>query len=798
MLDRQESTLRPQNTTKPVDAPTVSDIDGYQIEYDLDALDEFLDQVFHSLPTDAVELVWSVKGRPGYPADWARFEKTLRRSKLPRALYYGTSSVYDTGELRNRRESFAGLHVIVLDDIGTKVATPPPALAGPSYVLESSPGNYQWGYVLDEPVTDLRAASALVSLIYESGVTDAGGATALKLVRLPGGVNGKVGTKQLFNVRLTEATWRHWSPQELLDAVEAGVRWEDVLADARAAQRRPTARSVTPWMPVEAQAPNGDGLVDPVLEWLYAEGWVLQESNEWITIKCPWRAQHTNGDPSAGYSPLGRGGEFASQRGFKCFHEHCQHHRTPDFLWEVAGQGGPEVPVAEPVTLLARQWAFDPVDEVCYQIIDSPSHEAITLNALRTTHPGKVKVYSADGKAKYVHQVDVWKNQPNKVLVYGTINDPSTEAPVVDYAGRLRCNTFSRPAWDGEAFADDIEMFEGFIEYLIPEPDERKFFLDWLAAKFQNMAFRGPGIVMVAEGAGTGRGTLAKLLTALFGPRNVAAVPWRELVGHSDFNEWQSFPLAITHETLDTEGAGVNQYRAYEHLKTIIETQPTISRVNIKRVTARHMPVFTSHILYTNHERGLIIPQDDRRLYVLRNPSTPASPAYFTKLYKWLEEPWQDSVATFLRERPVDPQALLAPPPMTAGKARMVDTSRTPLDAVMHALVARWEGRFIVTSLISKALDPYRRALRLDVDVGGNKRIAHAVERVSVSTKYRVSMTRGGAYQRVRLLRARLDSTTDVYTRTTGMISAEALREEVGLNSIDKIRDIVAAVIENV
>jgi hypothetical protein len=37
--------------------------------------------------------------------------------------------------------------VMVLDDIGTKSKVPPLA---PTWIMETSPGNYQWGYVLSE------------------------------------------------------------------------------------------------------------------------------------------------------------------------------------------------------------------------------------------------------------------------------------------------------------------------------------------------------------------------------------------------------------------------------------------------------------------------------------------------------------------------------------------------------------------------------------------------------------------------------------------------------------------------
>lgn len=123
------------------------------------------------------------------------------------ALFFGTSTMRaDTdGAVRNRQSLFHDLRLIVLDDIGTKIPldTLPAAMRDTaSYIIESSPGNFQYGYVFDTPVTDLAAAKVLVQSVYRSGFTDSGGGLVNKAVRLPYGVNGKAGDGQDFQVKL--------------------------------------------------------------------------------------------------------------------------------------------------------------------------------------------------------------------------------------------------------------------------------------------------------------------------------------------------------------------------------------------------------------------------------------------------------------------------------------------------------------------------------------------------------------------------------------------------------------------
>ena len=66
--------------------------------------------------------------------------------------------------------------VLMLDDIGTKSKTPP---LEPTWKMETSPGNFQWGYAFSEQPTK-GAFSAAVRAIAEAGYTDPG---AIKIGR---------------------------------------------------------------------------------------------------------------------------------------------------------------------------------------------------------------------------------------------------------------------------------------------------------------------------------------------------------------------------------------------------------------------------------------------------------------------------------------------------------------------------------------------------------------------------------------------------------------------------------------
>jgi hypothetical protein len=215
--------------------------------YDTELIDDFLTLVFgyeDDLQIDEEILTWAVKPAkpPQYPVPASDLLSGLARTKQPKALYFGTSTCSrdeSDNTLYNRKALFKRLFVVVLDDIGTKVdpAILPEELK-PTYIIESSEGNYQYGYVLSEPVDSLPAAEALINLAYTSGFSDEGGKMPTKLVRLPEGINGKVGDKQTFISKLVESDGPKWTPQTLLDAMGYGLDWADILKDADEVMKR--------------------------------------------------------------------------------------------------------------------------------------------------------------------------------------------------------------------------------------------------------------------------------------------------------------------------------------------------------------------------------------------------------------------------------------------------------------------------------------------------------------------------------------------------------------------------------
>jgi len=702
------------------------------MEYDFQAIETFLTTVFHTELIENEEiLTYHDYGRHNLAISPEALLRLLSRSRKPARLYYGCSTCKrdQEGSLRNRKDLFSRYHVLVLDDIGTKVPESKITL-DPTYVLESSPGNFQYGYVLKEPLTDLDEAQCLVDLVYGAGLSDEGGKLATKKVRLPGGVNGKRGPNFGFVATLHYCDPVYFTPQEILDGLGIIGIWETISADTKKARRTMRAAGTSHWSPTPVALQSNAGVIDTVAEWLSEQSLIRNISGEWLEIQCPWCDEHTDpSQDSAFYSPVGWGGtEYINQRTFYCHHSHPEN--TLDFLQWVSEQGGPEAPIHDPAADLVSRCVYDIGNDTCWDIKTSKApFRYASFSAFKIAHCKRLLIKAhnpSNGKPRYLSpgEWDLWCQHPARVIVNGSVFDPSTNARVVSHEGQLKVNQCCRPDYGCGAYEQEpVDRFLAYLQYLIPDAEEYNIFLDWITAKFQSLAFRGWGMLMIAPNQRTGRGTLIEMLTALFYPTNCVQVPVQTLISESEFNEWEQNPLVFVGETEALSLHGSRFYSAYNRLKDVVDTTPRNVVINPKYGRKYMTPVYTSFLLCANESAALTLDQTDRRFYVISNPPHPAPLAYFKQTREWMADcddcgqpKWCKHVARYLLGRKVDLGYLQGPAPTTSAKRDMLTSARTPLDVAMEAFFDALPSAFFPAGLIEDVLVHGGMTHRLQLD----------------------------------------------------------------------------------
>lgn len=229
----------------------------------------------------------------------------------------------EAGEYRRQKAQFQGLYAVMLDDIGTKISMERLTLA-PSWLVKTSPGNYQAGYILSEPITNRKEADRLMNAIIQAGLCDPGAnGPTTRLARLPVAVNGKHSPP--FQCQLQ--SWspdKRYSVQKLINGLQL-----EIIETARSKGKQNDAVDIGDadsdqvWTP----RPLENAVLDSLkLRNLYKSP--LGEGKHDVT--CPWVNEHTNGtDSGTAYSepndnyPLGW---------FKCQHGHCAQRKIRDLL----------------------------------------------------------------------------------------------------------------------------------------------------------------------------------------------------------------------------------------------------------------------------------------------------------------------------------------------------------------------------------------------------------------------------------------------------------------------------------
>lgn len=297
---------------------------------------EFLEAMFTDIPDDAFAAVCGFPGDPNAPPEFAWCARPWRHGmRLPFCIttcsnnYVAVSSFRPDaeGKVRRRKDQFARLHAVMIDDINSKISAARIRLPL-SAQIETSPANWQ-GFYFVEPSggSDTRStAERLIEEMIKSGLAaavDPGMAGVTRYARLPVGINGKAKyVAQLgraFRCRLST-----WNPE----------RRYTVEAIAKAYQldtRLPPPRQVKQLTGAETAQRVGD--FSALMQIITSAGLYLETRESMHIIICPWVDGHSDraetGTAVMEPSELNR-----YVGGFKCWHGTCERRTIADvYRW---------------------------------------------------------------------------------------------------------------------------------------------------------------------------------------------------------------------------------------------------------------------------------------------------------------------------------------------------------------------------------------------------------------------------------------------------------------------------------
>ncbi len=620
--------------------------------------------------------------------------------------WYGNTASFIVDRFSDGRVSASAANceyilVMMLDDIGTKSKTPPLA---PTWIMETSEGSFQWGYVFSEQPTKAEF-SAAIRAIADAGYTDPGACNPVRNFRLPGSVNLKP-ERNHFESRLVEF---HPDRDYTLPDICAALGVTPVEADSLTL--RPIRLS--------------DDGADDVMAWLSEQGLLLSRPNGegWAGVICPNSAEHSDGNPEGRYMP--------ANRAYCCLHSHCVDFDSRLFLQWVADNDGPAhtpglreellaqamdtalskiTPTAEYPNEAAKiiaeverkelgrieksEWwtrfAYVQADDGFFDMQDRREITRYTFNALfrhidcKSVHNTKRRVEAATSFDEN-RQLKGAKSLAGITYAAGASILVARDGLV--YGNRWR-NARPTPV------AGDVSMWMAHVERMVPEPFEREHLLNALAHKVQFPGHKINHAILMGGNHGSGKDTLfAPFFWAIGGEAKANC----SLVKNEDLNSQWGYALECeVMEIAELRQSEAKDRRALENtLKPIIAAPPELLMVNRKGLHPYYALNRVFVIAFSNERVAISLPSEDRRWFVMWCAAPKLPEAQAVSLWNWYQHRGGfEAVAHYLHTRDVSDWNPNAPPPLTEAKTIMVEHGMSTAESFLVDQMRRRVGEF--------------------------------------------------------------------------------------------------------
>ena len=255
-----------------------------------------------------------------------------------------------------------------------------------------------------------------------------------------------------------------------------------------------------------------------------------------------------------------------------------------------------------------------------------------------------------------------------------------------------------RLQWKGFAIvpaAGSVDPFLNLLIRLVPEPEPRKYVLQWLAHLIQHPDVKmNVSLAFWSQEQGVGKNLLFECMTSIIGAAHSTVIGQTELAGN--FNGWANRKVLV----IGDEVSSSDRRQDTDKLKGLVTG--TSVYINEKHQPAREVPNFLYFIFLSNHNDALFLDDQDRRYFVWEIAAARLPEPLVHEFVAWRNNGGLAALLHFLKgydTKHFDPKTHA---PMTAAKQQMVQDNRSDLETwladLMTSSVAEVVGREVVTA----------------------------------------------------------------------------------------------------
>lgn len=262
------------------------------------------------------------------------------------------------------------------------------------------------------------------------------------------------------------------------------------------------------------------------------------------------------------------------------------------------------------------------------------------------------------------------------------------EAPgafIRDDLGRFGVNTY-KPALVNRR-QGDVTPYLRHIELIMPHPQDRKHFHDFMAHNAKFPGFKIPWAFLIQSEEGAGKGIIKAVLRHLMGGPYVHFPNAQELIeSGSKFNAWMRAKLFIV----------VDEIKVDERRDMIEVLKPMISEAEIEIQGKGHdqdkEDNYSNWIFFSNYKDAIPIRKNGRRFAILYSAiqslqdllSRGMDQGYFDRLYSWLEHGGgKEIIADYYMNYPIERGSIPMRAPETSSTQEALRQSRGPIETVV-------------------------------------------------------------------------------------------------------------------
>lgn len=246
-----------------------------------------------------------------------------------------------------------------------------------------------------------------------------------------------------------------------------------------------------------------------------------------------------------------------------------------------------------------------------------------------------------------------------------------------------------------------VRPFVEHVDFLVPEPDMRGRFLDWLAHIEQV-----PGtlphahFVHVARMHGLGRNWMGSVLARVFAGSTALGFDLGGYLRNGFNGALARKMLVIVDELNESRRAGARSDQEDVLRRTLTETYTTVNPKYGKQRLEKNVKRW---LVWSNRPDALPLTTGDRRWNVIRHDGEPRGESYYSRLYAMLDAPlFIASVREFLRQRDIRKFNPGSHAMLNQAKIDMIDAGRSDLERNAALLIAHWPSDLVRSSVAAR------------------------------------------------------------------------------------------------